>query len=148
MYEVEVLAWIECSSWVWWSFFVGLGNWACGIGCQIIDGCPPDLRKNLPRAVGVLDKLIKDDRKVYLHCTAGVGRSPSVAVAYYYWIEGKNVSFDLAPCMLLANVTLPLISLPWCYNYWLCHWLHVICLWDTWSQFKVQTLRLYNMRAS
>ncbi|CAM6003270.1 unnamed protein product [Sphagnum balticum] len=58
----------------------------------IIDGCPPDLRKNLPRAVGVLDKLIKDDRKVYLHCTAGVGRSPSVAVAYYYWIEGKNLN--------------------------------------------------------
>jgi hypothetical protein len=36
----------------------------------IIDGCPRDLRKNLPRAVGVLAKLIKDDRKVYLHCTA------------------------------------------------------------------------------
>ncbi|CAM6057045.1 unnamed protein product [Sphagnum tenellum] len=58
----------------------------------IKDGCPPDLRKNLPRAVGVLDYLIKDDRKVYLHCTAGVGRSPSVAVAYYYWIKGMTLN--------------------------------------------------------
>jgi len=68
--------------------------------------------------VGVLDNLIEvDKKKVYLHCTAGVGRSPSVAVAYYYWIKGMSVSFDLTPCMLFANVTLPLISLPWCYNY-------------------------------
>ncbi|CAK9219231.1 unnamed protein product [Sphagnum troendelagicum] len=59
---------------------------------NIKDGCPPDLRKNLPRAVGVLDYLIKDDRKVYLHCTAGVGRSPSVAVAYYYWIKGMTLN--------------------------------------------------------
>jgi hypothetical protein len=119
-------------------FFVGLGNWACSTGCQITDGSPGDLRTYLPKAVGVLHNLIDvDEKKVYLHCTAGVGRSPSVAVAYYYWFKGKNVSFDLAPCMLLANVTLPLISLPWCYNYWLCHWLHVLCLWDPWSRFKV-----------
>ncbi|KAH8938038.1 hypothetical protein BDL97_16G061200 [Sphagnum fallax] len=53
-----------------------------------------DLTNNLPRAAGMLDKAISiDKRKVYLHCTAGVGRSPSVAVAYYFWIKGMDVSF-------------------------------------------------------
>jgi protein-tyrosine phosphatase len=59
----------------------------------ITDGSPGDLRKYLPKAVGVLDNLIRvRKKKVYLHCTAGVGRSPSVAVAYYYWIKRMNLN--------------------------------------------------------
>jgi protein-tyrosine phosphatase len=51
-----------------------------------------DLTTNLPRAVGMLDKAISiDNRKVYLHCTAGAGRSPSVAAAYYFWFKGMDL---------------------------------------------------------
>ncbi|KAH9537574.1 hypothetical protein CY35_16G060500 [Sphagnum magellanicum] len=58
----------------------------------IYDGDPGDLTQHLPEAVGTLDKAISTDKKkVYLHCSAGVARSPSVAVAYYYWIKGMDL---------------------------------------------------------
>jgi protein tyrosine/serine phosphatase len=47
-----------------------------------------DLRRMLPRCVEVLEELLAAGHTVYLHCTAGVGRSPSVAVAYLHWVEG------------------------------------------------------------
>eukprot|EP00976_Prorocentrum_cordatum_P023019 469776-Prorocentrum_minimum.AAC.1 len=43
------------------------------------------LRRGLPRAVAVLDVLLRANHRVYLHCTAGLGRSPGVAIAYQYW---------------------------------------------------------------
>jgi protein-tyrosine phosphatase len=46
-----------------------------------------DLRRNLPRCVEALRQLLEDGHTVYVHCTAGIGRSPSVAVAYLHWIE-------------------------------------------------------------
>jgi len=46
-----------------------------------------DLRKNLPKCVQVLGQLLRDEHTVYLHCTAGLGRSPSVVVAYMSWVQ-------------------------------------------------------------
>ena len=46
------------------------------------------LRSGLPAAVSSLDGLLEAGHRVYLHCTAGMGRSPGVAIAYMYWFRG------------------------------------------------------------
>lgn len=53
------------------------------------------VRDNLPVAVAILDKAITEKTKkpgetVYLHCCEGRGRSPSVAVAYFYWFTDRT----------------------------------------------------------
>lgn len=46
-----------------------------------------DLRLRLPAVVSKLHKLIRRNGGVtYIHCTAGMGRAPAVAVAYMLWI--------------------------------------------------------------
>ena len=52
---------------------------------------PDALRANLPRCVEAVDGLMKDGHTVYVHCNAGVNRSPSVAIAYLHWIEGRTL---------------------------------------------------------
>jgi hypothetical protein len=78
------------------------------VGCQIRDGDaedgPESVRARLPWAVGILNKAItekaqNDTETVYLHCCEGRGRSPSVAVAYFYWFTARTVSFRLSTCM-------------------------------------------------
>ena len=44
-----------------------------------------DLRRKLPDCVTALDRMLKAGHTVYLHCTAGQGRSPTVAAAYLHW---------------------------------------------------------------
>lgn len=44
-----------------------------------------DLQRKLPICVVVLDRMLKAGHTVYLHCTAGAGRSPTVAAAYLHW---------------------------------------------------------------
>ena len=44
-----------------------------------------DLQRKLPERVAVLDYMLKAEHTAYLHCTAGTGRSPSVAAAYLHW---------------------------------------------------------------
>jgi len=74
------------------------------IGCQIQDGSWQSVRFNLPVAVGILNMAITEkakdpEDKVYLHCCKGLGRSPSVAVAYLYWFRDMPVSFRLSTCI-------------------------------------------------
>jgi protein-tyrosine phosphatase len=52
---------------------------------QVNDFDAADLRRRLPQCVLALDELLKAGHTVYLHCTAGVSRSPTVAAAYLHW---------------------------------------------------------------
>ncbi|XP_021890581.1 phosphoglucan phosphatase DSP4, amyloplastic isoform X1 [Carica papaya] len=66
---------------------------ACGdiqhLRAQIRDFDAFDLRMRLPAVVSKLYKAIKRNGGVtYIHCTAGLGRAPAVAVAYMFWVQG------------------------------------------------------------
>jgi hypothetical protein len=51
-------------------------------------------RQHLPEAVRVLAGLLASGHVTYLHCNAGVGRSPLVAMGYLYWC--RNLGFKKA----------------------------------------------------
>ena len=62
-----------------------------------VDFNADSLREGLPRAVAAMDKALRDGHKVYCHCTAGMGRSPGVAIAYLYWcldFENLDQAYD------------------------------------------------------
>ncbi|KAF5956198.1 hypothetical protein HYC85_009054 [Camellia sinensis] len=47
---------------------------------------PDSLRSGLPKAVSSLEWAISEGKgKVYVHCTAGLGRAPAIAIAYMFW---------------------------------------------------------------
>jgi protein-tyrosine phosphatase len=47
-----------------------------------------DLQHKLPACVSALDGMLKAGHSVYVHCTAGVSRSPTVVAAYLHWCLG------------------------------------------------------------
>ncbi len=52
---------------------------------------PVDLQEKLPKCVRALDQLLATGHSVYLHCTEGAGRSPTVAIAYFHWCLGWDL---------------------------------------------------------
>src|SRR5437773_9378303 len=44
-----------------------------------------DLEVKLLTCVFMLNELMQSGQTVYLHCSAGTGRSPTVAIAYLFW---------------------------------------------------------------
>ncbi len=62
------------------------------------------LQQRLPDCVRALDQLLRARHSVYLHCTFGVGRSPTVAIAYLHWYLGWGLDAaatyvkQLRPC--------------------------------------------------
>ncbi len=50
-----------------------------------------DLQQRLPDCVLALRRLLNEGQTVYLHCTAGVNRSPTVAIAYLHWCLGWDL---------------------------------------------------------
>lgn len=52
---------------------------------------PEDLRAKLRDCARALDELLAAGHRVYLHCTAGAGRSPSVAIAWMVWRLGWSL---------------------------------------------------------
>ncbi len=57
--------------------------------CPMRDFDPPDMQRVLPRALATLAGLLRQGHRVYLHCTAGMGRSPLTAVGYFMLVEGE-----------------------------------------------------------
>ena len=51
-----------------------------------------DLRGNLSRCVEALDELLRSGHAVYVHCTLGTGRSPTVVIAYLVWRQGWKLN--------------------------------------------------------
>lgn len=51
-----------------------------------------ELRARLADCARALDELLAAGHKVYLHCTAGAGRSPSVAIAWLVWRAGWELA--------------------------------------------------------
>ena len=62
----------------------------------IRDFDPTDLREKLPECVRVLDQLLKEGRLVYVHCTAGAGRSPTVVIAHLHWCRNWDLDEAVA----------------------------------------------------
>jgi atypical dual specificity phosphatase len=58
--------------------------------CPIKDFNVPDIRKRLPAAIRMLANMINFGHKVYVHCTAGLGRAPVVVLAYLILVEGYS----------------------------------------------------------
>jgi len=52
---------------------------------------PDSLRRGLPRCVEALAELMEEGRTVYVHCNAGINRSPTTVIAYLHWREGKGL---------------------------------------------------------
>ncbi|MGA2061950.1 MAG: dual specificity protein phosphatase family protein [Thermoguttaceae bacterium] len=52
---------------------------------------PDDLRSKLPECVEALDDLLQLGHKVYVHCSMGVNRSPTIVIAYLTWIKGWDL---------------------------------------------------------
>lgn len=55
-----------------------------------------DLTSKLPECVRELARLLSAGHKVYLHCTAGASRSPTVAIAYLHRRRGWPLARALA----------------------------------------------------
>lgn len=62
----------------------------------IEDFSPKALRKRLDDAVAALERLHSSGHRVYLHCTAGVNRSPTVAIAWLHRHGGLSVEDAVA----------------------------------------------------
>ncbi|EEF41555.1 phosphoglucan phosphatase LSF2, chloroplastic [Ricinus communis] len=54
---------------------------------------PDSLRSILPKAVSSLEWAISEGKgRVYVHCTAGLGRAPAVTIAYMFWFCDMNLN--------------------------------------------------------
>jgi protein-tyrosine phosphatase len=50
-----------------------------------------DLRNKLPEAVQALKELLDHGHTVFVHCSAGVNRSPSTVICYLHWEQGSDL---------------------------------------------------------
>ncbi len=77
---------------VLWQFYMRLGIEVVRV--PIIDFDKADLLAHLDEAVAALYEAIKGSTKVYVHCSAGLNRSPTVIIAYL--IRHRGLSLEEA----------------------------------------------------
>lgn len=65
------------------------------------------LRENLRVATHALEDLIDEGRKVYIHCTAGMGRAPACAVSYLCWVKKMDLEEAVAFVKKHRKVAVP-----------------------------------------
>lgn len=56
----------------------------------VADGYAPT-QEQLDIGTAIMDEAVKQGKKVYVHCTNGHGRSPTMAAAYFIKYQGKSV---------------------------------------------------------
>jgi atypical dual specificity phosphatase len=67
------------------------------------------LQERLPECVRVLERLLHQGHTVYVHCHAGISRSPTVVAAYLHWCCGWKLDEALThvkrcrPCSPMAD---------------------------------------------
>ncbi|MCS6883853.1 MAG: dual specificity protein phosphatase family protein [Acidobacteriota bacterium] len=71
-------------------------NYYAEAGIEVVrhpirDFDPEDLRNNLRGAALALSELLNKGHRVYVHCTAGINRSPTVVIAYLHWYLGHSL---------------------------------------------------------
>ncbi|CAD6268523.1 unnamed protein product [Miscanthus lutarioriparius] len=82
----------------WGIDFQSIFNRCTELGIQhirrpAVDFDPDSLRSQLPKAVSALEWAISQRKgRVYVHCTAGLGRAPAVAIAYMFWFENMDLN--------------------------------------------------------
>ena len=59
--------------------------------CPLIDHDLHHQQLELPRAVNTSQELLQAGHQVYVHCTLGINRAPTVVLAYLTVIEGMSV---------------------------------------------------------
>ena len=74
-----------------------------------------DQQEKLPGAVQSLARLVLDGHRVYVHCTAGINRSPLTVLGYLTFIEGISLEAALA----LIKTARPEAD-PYLASYWGC----------------------------
>eukprot|EP00741_Cyanophora_paradoxa_P003495 tig00000711_g3394.t1 len=47
-----------------------------------------ELLRKLGEAVRLLDRLVREGHKVFVHCTAGISRAPAIVLSYLVWCRG------------------------------------------------------------
>ena len=60
------------------------------IRCPIRDFDTADMRQQLPTAISTLASLQARGHRTYVHCTAGLGRSPLVVLSYLILIQNQD----------------------------------------------------------
>lgn len=90
----------------WGIDYSQIQNKAADIGltlvrCPIRDFDITDMRRHLPSAVSSLAALQAKGHRTYVHCTAGLGRSPLVVLGYLTLVDGRDP--EEAISMILAS---------------------------------------------
>lgn len=74
---------------------------------SITDFNPQDLIEKLEESVDILDDLASRHERVYVHCTAGVNRSPTICIAWLFMRQGRTVSEAMDEVLRRRTVAQP-----------------------------------------